>query len=261
MDIIKDLLLISLFLLMTLHYVLLYKNFIKQRNYFIDTLSHDLRVSAIAQIRGLELIEKGEHLELLDDVKNSCRFTLEMINTLLNTYKYTKKENVINYETFFIEDSIADTYKHLYQKIKDKNIDIVNNMYYRKPIIADRSGIDKVFYILLSTAIFNAKNCSSINIATKKTFNNIEIKISYIGKPLSEEETNRMFFKNPQFSTVGHGIKMHLCKKIIDFHKGKIYAKNEGNGNNSFSFVLPIKVSKSNRYKTLLIPALQPHKL
>ena len=56
---------------------------------------------------------------------------------------------------------------------------------------------------------------------------------------LTEEERKRMFLKNPRFSTVGHGIKMYLCKKIIDFHKGQIYVNQYKNNLVSFSFKIP----------------------
>ena len=43
---------------------------IKERDYFINTLSHDLRVSTIAQIRGLDLLEKdSNNNELLTEIK------------------------------------------------------------------------------------------------------------------------------------------------------------------------------------------------
>ena len=59
MDFIKDLVFVSLFLTIVIKYIVLYKNSISERNFFINTLSHDLRVATIAQIRGIELIDKN----------------------------------------------------------------------------------------------------------------------------------------------------------------------------------------------------------
>ena len=59
MSIVKDLCLIAMFLFLIIKYILLYQDMLKQREYFIETLSHDLRVSTIAQIRGLELLKKN----------------------------------------------------------------------------------------------------------------------------------------------------------------------------------------------------------
>ncbi len=48
----------------------------------------------------------------------------------------------------------------------------------------------------------------------KRVCDNLEVSITYSGNPLSEEECRRMFSNNPRFSTVGHGIKMYMCKKL-----------------------------------------------
>ena len=50
---------------------------LKQREYFINTLSHDLRVSTLAQIRGLDLLKNDEEQqELVSDI----HISLKMVN-------------------------------------------------------------------------------------------------------------------------------------------------------------------------------------
>ena len=248
MSIVKDLLLISMFLVLVFQYILLCRKLTKQREYFINTLSHDLRVSTIAQIRGLELLEKQEDRNLACEIKNSCKFTLDMINSLLNTYKYSNGEQVLNYETFILNESILSSCNTLLPSIKEKSLEInygINSQVY---INADKTEIQKVLQMLLSTAISNARNNTSMNIITQKNTKKIKVSIVYQGKPLSEEERKRMFAKNPRFSTVGHGIKMHLCKKIIDFHKGKLLFKHLGNEYNSLTFSIPIAI-QTNKHK------------
>ena len=96
MDVVKDLLLLVLFLIIIFKYIMLYKSMLKERNYLINTLSHDLRVSTIAQIRGLDILQKNyAQEELIQEINNSCHFTLDMINVILNTYRYKKGENFI----------------------------------------------------------------------------------------------------------------------------------------------------------------------
>ena len=110
MSIVKDLLLIILFVIMLLKYISLYKFCLKQRELFIETLSHDLRVATIAQIRGLELLEKNNSgvvlKDLIQEIKNSCKFSLDMICMLLNTYKYEKGEQVLNCKNLPLLESV-----------------------------------------------------------------------------------------------------------------------------------------------------------
>ncbi len=66
-----------------------------QRENFIKTLSHDIRVSTLAQIRGLDLLQsKYSQEELITDINESCKYSLDMINMLLNTYRYENGEQV-----------------------------------------------------------------------------------------------------------------------------------------------------------------------
>ena len=58
----------------------------KQKEYFIETLVHDLKVPTLAQYRGLELLENEvvgnlseEQKELVSQIKYSCKYILDMI--------------------------------------------------------------------------------------------------------------------------------------------------------------------------------------
>lgn len=245
MGIVKGLLLIFLFLILIYKYIKLYIYSKKQQEYFIKTLSHDLRVSTLAQIRGLELLEKTKELELVPEINNSCKYTLDMISMLLNTYRFENGEKILDYENFNISECLKTNYNMLQSLANEKGVKFYTKIDFDGFITADKLAITKLLYNLLSTAIFYAEKNSTIvtNAICNNTF--YKVSISYCGNSLSDEECRRMFSKNPRFSTVGHGIKMQLCKKIIDFHKGKIRVCNCGANINSFTFMLPITKMKS----------------
>ena len=245
MNLAKDLFLALIFIVILVNYVLLYRKMIKERDYFINTLSHDLRVSTIAQIRGLDLLEKdSNNNELLTEIKKSCNFTFDMINTLLSTYKYENGDEVLNYETFKLKDMILSICNRMFSNIVEKGLKLSCKLDSKIDIQADKIGIEKAFFILLSFAVFNAKRNSSINISTRNKKDNIEISIDYKGRFLTDEEQRRMYLKKSRFSTVGEGIRMHFCKKIIDFHKGYLSIKKYENESNSFCFSIPINRRK-----------------
>ena len=83
MSIVKDLCLVAMFLFLIIKYLLLYRDMLKQREYFVETLSHDLRVSTIAQIRGLELLEKqlsqDRNEDLIREIRNTSKFSLSLV--------------------------------------------------------------------------------------------------------------------------------------------------------------------------------------
>lgn len=246
MDFIKDLVFVSLFLTIVIKYIVLYRNSVSERNFFINTLSHDLRVATIAQIRGIELIDKNcKDKELVSEINKSCRFSLEMINMLLNTYHYKNGERNLHYEKFDICELINNTC----QKVSETSAEKTCKFYYNKPesiiLDADKDGIFKVMKTLLSISVNNAKKESVIFIKTKKVINSLEINIIYQGKTLTKDQCKNMFLYNPKFSTVGHNIKMDLIRRIVESHSGKVFVKNLSKELISFCFTIPI--SKSNR--------------
>ena len=218
---------------------------LKQREYFINTLSHDLRVSTLAQIRGLDLLKNDEEQqELVSDIKDSCKYTLDMITMLLNTYKFENGEQILSYEEFLLGDLIEQICHDLSEMTGEKGVTIHLDNEATEFVNADKSGISKMVLCLLTTAILNSDRDSEIKVFINKLYNNFEVTISYKGVALTDEECNRMFSSGSTFSTVGHGIRMHFCKKILDFHGGDIKVFNYG-GVNSFTFTLPVQTAKN----------------
>lgn len=260
MSIVKDLLLVLFFIILIIRNIILYKTLLQERNLFINTLSHDLRVSAIAQIRGVECLEKNYNHEFVGEIKTSCLYSLDMINMLLNTYRFKNKENCLNYSKFNLSESIKTSCDSLKNISNEKNLRFYQSNKKELLLNADEKAINKVLEIIISTTVFNAEKNSIIYITSKKDSSHIEFSVAYEGKALSEEECKRMFSKNPRFSTVGHGIKLQLCKSIVDLHKGKIFVKNCGENINTFTIRLPIR-NKEKIDKTLLISTLQASRL
>ena len=256
MSIVKGLLLIFLFLILLYKYIKLHKHCIQEREYFIKTLNHDLKVSTLAQIRGLELLEKTQELSLVSDINDSCKYTLDMITMLLNTYRFENGEQILEYDVFNLSELLFSNYKKLINFTTEKNLKFYTRIKSEDLINADKQAMSKLLYNLLSTASFYADKNSNIVSTIKRNEDNLEVSIRYCGRALSEEECRRMFSNKPRFSTVGHGIKMQLCKKIIDFHGGEIFVNNCDANINMFSFKLPIN-KKQKRIKHTINNKLQ----
>ncbi len=241
---IKDFLLIGILLIVIVRCILLHKEIKTQREYFIDTLSHNIRVSVIAQIRGLDLLQKElantEAGILVDEINKGCKYTFDMITMILNAYRYQNGEQILNYESINLEEVVALSCNQLAFLADEKNINFNCQLEKNSIIVADKYGISKAIYTLVSTAIYNSNKNKPIYITTETKKQSFEISVMYHGKSLTEEECKRIYSDNSKFSTVGHGIKMHLCKKIIDYHHGKLRIKNCGENRNSFTIQLPL---------------------
>ena len=215
----------------------------KQKELFIKILSHDIRVSVIAQIRGLNLINQsncfsGKERDLLCEINNGCKYTLDIITMLLNIYKIEKGDLFLKYEHVNIEKMFLDICKDYNKTALEKNINIrflIDDNY----IFTDKEKLLKSLSILVETVIQYSKKNTDIIISSNKMFNKTYLNLVYCGASISEEEYKRMFEKGSVFSTVGHGIKMYLCKKNIDLLNGKIKFIKDCGGVNSFKIHIP----------------------
>ena len=236
------LIVIVCFLFYFINYYRLKNKYFKQNEYFIKTLEHDFKVSVIAQIRALEILLTSENVSaekfsLISDVKKSCKYTLDMISMLADSYKAEIGENIFVYEIFdtneIIKSAITD-YKELF---KEKNINITSRGN-KLLFCTDKMFFEKVIKLILSASINYSKQNSSIDLTLSRNGNSINVSVSYKGKILSEEETARMLSRSTIYSTVGHGIQMFFCKKFAEMQKGKFvfYSKN---GINTFLLSIP----------------------
>ncbi len=217
---------------------------------YMATLSHDLQIPAIAQLRALELLLSGqlgsfnnEQKELLELTRNSCRYLYNMVKTLLSAYKFESSEIVLNYEVFnintLIQEAIDET---LY--MTEENL---TNIYFNPPeeyfICADRFAIKRVILNLLSNAINFAFPSSDIFVTLKYKCNKIMFVVTNTSNYISPEKMRDIFNKyvtrSTKYNKVGVGLGLYLAKKIVKMHKGKIIARSSQDNFNSFGFIIP----------------------
>lgn len=238
----------------------------RQKECFIETLIHDLKIPTLAQLRGLELIKNGvmgninsEQNELLYQIENSCKYILEMISMVLKTYRLENGQKHIVYENINIPELILEVFEEMKNNAKEKNIILMLDMYNLEKLTveADMEDLKTVFINLLSNAIMYSKKSQQIIVSVKKVDNYAHFEIINKGITLSERDCLTMFNKTidstPKYSTVGHGITLYLCKKIIESHKGEIYASTDGYETNKFTFTLPLEKEKNISHMATLL--------
>ncbi len=223
----------------------------RQKEYFIETLIHDLKVPTLAQLRGLELLQNEtlgsislEQKELVSNISESCKYILTMISMVLNTYRFENGRSALYYEDFDLSLVVVECCDMISRLAKEKNIKFKFNSAVENTFLeADKEEIKKVIINLLTNAITysNKNECVTIEITSEN--NSLKLSVTSKGISLSNRECLNLFERssesNPKYTTVGHGISLYLCKKIIDTHNGKIFASTDGNMTNTFSFVLP----------------------
>lgn len=222
-----------------------------QRETFVASLGHDLKNPTIAQIRGLELLLKGEfgeitseQKELVEMVLDSCRYMNGMLSSLLATYRNYGGVVKLNFEEFSLPDLIEECVSEMIYVAKDKNIKItITSKLKNKIVLADRIQIKRVIMNLLSNGIKYAFKDTELKLSTFSKNGNSCFQFENRSPYISEEKQKTIFAQYVSYASahkeLGIGLGLYASKKIIEGHAGKIFVQSFRNDRNIFGFNIP----------------------
>ncbi|MGD9581105.1 MAG: PAS domain S-box protein [Vampirovibrionia bacterium] len=218
---------------------------------FIATLSHDLRVPLIAENKALKYLSKGSYGELtekqsvaVDNMIHSNNDLLNLVNTLLDVYKYDAEDVKVNWEDVDLSSIVKSCFIDLQPLIKDTN----KKMHSTVPkefvrIKADRKLVMRVLINLLSNAISYSNDDCYIEVSAKPEGEHVIISVSDNGIGIVEEEIDKIFDRyytcSKKFRKVGTGLGLYLSRQIINAHGGDIWVTSELDKGSTFYFTLP----------------------
>jgi two-component system sensor histidine kinase VicK len=133
--------------------------------------------------------------------------------------------------------------------------DIGSNNNNNKDIVfveADKERITQVLYNLLDNAVKFIKDSGIVSVTVekkdqegankeKRRQQEVIVKVEDTGIGIHPEILPRLFTKFATKSVTGTGLGLYISKNFIEAHGGKIWAKNNSNGNGAtFAFSLPL---------------------
>jgi len=230
---------------------------------FLANMSHELRtpmhhILSYSHI-GIKRYNspKDRTVDCFEKVTSAGERMMNLINNLLDLSKleskkmeYTLKENDV---LVIINENIAG----LIHLPEEKGISItITQPTVSTKVICDRSKISQVIQNLLSNSMqfsgknknisisFDSKDLSFIGRQEEPTTLSLMVSINDEGPGIPGDELESIFDKFIQSSKTktgagGTGLGLSICKKIIEDHHGKIWAKNNPEGGATFSFMLP----------------------
>lgn len=221
-----------------------------QKDTFIATLTHDLKTPVRADILSLELLLKGrfgklnkEQTEIIQELLNSNKFMMNMLDTLLAKYKYESDKVELHKTDFEINEFIKNCVQELHCIFEEKNI-LCNMISSEKIIInADKIELKRAMSNLLTNAIkFNHQN-GFVNITINSDNKNIKIQIQDTGIGMDKEKIEHIFDRYvsyaKRFRRLGTGLGLYVSKKIIEAHNGKIEVQSIEKEGSIFTIILP----------------------
>lgn len=229
------------------------RNAQRQRETYISTLSHDLKIPTIAQIRALELIVNGSmgainagQKEILDLTLDSCYSMYDMLSTILSTYKYENNDVILNYEKFSILELMEQVFAKTDATLRGKNIKIHIVAKDRQDCIyADKVQMKKAFTNLIDFCVANAYQDTIISCEVEKNTltNAVNVSLLYESPYIKTDSINNMFemytTSAEKFNKVGSSLNLYLAKQIITAHCGELNVDSKQSSYSRCSIVLP----------------------
>ncbi|WP_377476817.1 MAG: hybrid sensor histidine kinase/response regulator [Microcoleus anatoxicus] len=236
-----------------------------QREDFVSRLAHDLRTPLVAADRMLTLMQQGALGEVslpmheaFGTMVRSNKNLINMVNMLLEVYRYEAGGKSLSFAPVDLQQLIAEVAQELAPLADAKglsvNLDLTESA--ESAPIAKYPGDRLELYRLVTNLIGNAikfTDSGSIDIRLKAanspdftSFKNqplawVVIEIQDTGAGISPAEQAKLFqrFGPGTHKRSGTGLGLHLCRQIVEAHRGTIEAKSELGNGSLFTIRLP----------------------
>ncbi len=236
-----------------------------QREDFVSRLAHDLRTPLVAADRMLTLMQQGALGEISLPMRDafgtmvrSNKNLISMVNMLLEVYRYEAGGKFLSFAAVDLRQLITEVAEELAPLADAKglsvNLDLTESAE-SAPIAkypGDRLELHRLLTNLIGNAIKFTDN-GSIDIRLKAanspaftSFTNqplawVIIEIQDTGAGISPTEQAKLFkrFGPGTHKKSGTGLGLHLCRQIVEAHRGIIEAKSELGKGSLFTIRLP----------------------
>jgi two-component system, sensor histidine kinase and response regulator len=232
----------------------------RQREDFVSRLTHDLRTPLVAADRMLNLflqevfgpipsaMEQPIHVMI-----RSNQNLLEMVNTLLEVYRFEAGKKTLNCESCNLITIAAEVVSEITPLALEKNLLLKLDTHELSPtennggiVKGDRLELRRVFNNLVGNAI-KFTDTGSIEIRIFETLSpdhhtsEVIIEVQDTGYGISEEYQEVIFerFRQGNNRRSGSGLGLHLSKYIVEAHGGTIAVASELGKGSIFTVRLP----------------------
>ena len=227
----------------------------KMKSDFVSAVSHELR-TPLTSIKGYASILMGEKLgkvtseqkERLGKIDKHSTNLASLVSDLLDISRIESGKIGMEIRPLSVKELIGDIMDIITPQAESKGINLRTELGPSvTQIRADRSQIERVFINILSNAIKFTPSNGKVTIRMNATDDHIRTDIIDTGIGIAKEDLSMVFDEfyradNPiNRAQRGSGLGLSLVKKIVEAHKGEIWATSEPNKGTTFSFTLPKK--------------------
>jgi len=234
------------------------KNANASKDMFFSILAHDLRspMGNIMQLSTLldlnyDSFDDENKMSYIKLIKNLSEKTFELLENLLAWSRVQLNKIDFTPEKINLKNIAEETLGIYEENIKNKKIQLINNLNTDISAMANEESIKLVFRNLLSNAIKFTPQKGKIEITANKVKNpdngkfHHEICIKDTGVGIPKDQIPIIFEVDRNFSTKGTnnekgtGLGLILCKEFIEKNNGEITVKSTLGKGSQFCFTIP----------------------
>jgi PAS domain S-box-containing protein len=232
---------------------------ISQRDQFLAMLSHELRNPLGAILNTCAVLSRGRGLpktmqQPVSIVTRQARQMAELLDDLLDVSRITSGKIKLEKSPILLSEIVDEAVESQQGLASDRHQRLIVT-YADEPlrIFGDRSRLVQVVVNLLNNAIkySGEGGVIKVNLERKGRHGVIRVQDSGVGiEPDLIESLFEMFAQKDSTldrSGGGMGLGLHLVRRLVEFHSGKVYGRSEGVGKGS-EFVVELPLS--NRLRT-----------
>jgi protein-histidine pros-kinase len=231
----------------------------RMKSEFLANMSHELRTPLNGIIGFSEFLvdEKPGKLndrqrEYLNDILNSGRHLLQLINDVLDLSKVEAGKMELFPETFSLRNAVEEVCSVVSPMAKKKNIAIEQTISSAvERVTLDQQKFKQVMFNLLSNAVkFTDDGGRVAIVAGPHGSNQLRLQVRDTGIGIRPEDFGKLFveFKQIDSGTTrkyeGTGLGLALTKKIVEFQNGSITVESEPGKGSTFTVILPLGVAR-----------------
>ncbi|HEY9681397.1 MAG TPA: ATP-binding protein [Oculatellaceae cyanobacterium] len=223
----------------------------QQREDFMASLAHDLKVPIVGAWRALEALQAGSvgplneaQSKLIGQIVSSQRHVLDMVQNLLQVLRYEASGGEVFLAPCNISHVVRACVSDLKHLFLQKELEVELDAPSALVMMADEAAMQRLVMNLLGNAIKFTPVRGRIAVSVESLDHMVRIKVSDNGVGISKEDQERLFRRFFQGGkTKQHaaetGLGLYLCRQIAEGHGGKISVESsEGNGS-TFIVVVP----------------------
>ncbi len=227
------------------------------RDQFLAIVSHDLKNSIVAIAIGARLIRKGfskdpvdagRVLENLAIIEQAAAGMDRMISDLLDVEQLSQNKLILKPEKVDVRALLQECVVLFTPLASSKSFSMTIHTA-PEAICADldHDRILQVLSNLIGNSLKFTPDGGTIELSARQQENHIEISVTDNGSGIPEDAQEQIFERFSQLKNNarrGLGLGLFIARWIVEAHEGRIWVTSEVGKGSTFSFTLPLTVSR-----------------